>query len=705
MSRLRGLALLLLALGLASCAQQWQRAARDSEPATAATDSLGGAVILDSEMEDGLRAVRWHLHRAHEAQLSQSFDLAQQDLDLVFQLLAALEEADSDDPRAQAELESLSAAAERAYMDLLPNLERFSADSPLTLLLRGLSKEQLEGPDAENQRAQIDKLLHACDVPIDINDRVISSIRFFQTRGRTTYTTWLRRAGRYDDLIRQTFREEGLPEDLLFVSMIESGFNPHARSKAHAVGLWQFIESTGKMEGLNSTRWVDERRDPVKSTRAAARHLKRLHQELGDWRLALAAYNAGPGRVARAIERAGTRDYWKLDLPEETRNYVPLFMAAALLSKDPKLFGFDPENPEPDLSFAEVEVPHPVFLEEAARCMRISHDTLQDLNPELRLNVTPPQSALSYRLRVPPGTDQDLRACFAQLPEAWQQYVVKRRDTISTIARAFGISTQVIAQVNHLKNPNRIAPGQTLTIPVGAAGSLKSSLRVAHVADGSPIAGEGAKAAARAGKTVYKVRRGDSLSRIAQLHGVEIGDLRRWNRLRGNHIVAGDKLTIWSSMPGSGLRAGTALPTAEAKRRDYTVRRGESLWDISRKFKVPVADLKRWNKLDNTAIRPGQHLVVAPGTAAPAKGVAAAGGKKAASTKMASATGKKVAPAKKKSGSSVQVYTVVRGDTLLGIARKFGLEVRELAHQNNLSPSAKLAAGMTLKVKPATKVR
>lgn len=704
MNRLRVLASLLLALGLASCAQQWQRASLGTEAATAASDSLGGAVIPDGEMEDGLRAVRWHLHRAQEAQLGQFYDQAQQDLDLVFQLLAALEEADSEDAAVQAELGNLSAQAERAYMDLLPNLERFSADSPLTLLLRGLSKEQLEGPDAENHRALVDKLLHACDVPIDLNDRVISSIRFFQTRGRNTYTTWLRRSGRYDDLIRQTFREEGLPEDLLFVSMIESGFNPRARSKAHAVGLWQFIESTGQMEGLNSTRWVDERRDPVKSTRAAARHLKRLYQELGDWRLALAAYNAGPGRVARAIERAGTRDYWKLDLPEETRNYVPLFMAAALLSKDPKLFGFDPESPEPDLSFAEVEVPHPVFLEEAARCMRISHDTLQDLNPELRLNVTPPQSALNYRLRVPPGTDQDLRTCFSQLPEAWQQYVVKRRDTISTIARAFGISIQLIAQVNHLKNPNRISPGQTLTIPVGAAGSLKSSLRVAHVGDGSPIAGESAKPSARAGKTVYKVRRGDSLSRIAQLHGVEIGDLKRWNRLRGNHIVAGDRLTIWSGAVAPVDRPGAGQPAAAAKRRDYTVRRGESLWDISRKFKVPVADLKRWNKLGNTAIHPGQHLVVAPGTAAPAKEMAAAGSRKATPAKSAaSATGKKAAA--KKKGGSVQVYTVVRGDTLFGIARKFGLEVRDLAHQNNLSPSAKLAAGMTLKVKPAAKVR
>lgn len=689
MSRMQ--AAFLLALSLASCAPRWQGASLSEEASAAAQDSLSGSLIPDSEMAEGLRAARWHLHRAQEAQLGQSFDQAQEDLDLVFQLLAALEAGESEDPRAQAELEALSAAAERAYLDLLPNLDRFSADSPLTLLLRGLPEEKLEGADDENRRALISKLIRSCDVPIDLNDRVIASIRFFQTRGKTTYTTWLRRSGRYDELIRETFRAEGLPEDLLFVSMIESGFNPRARSKAHAVGLWQFIESTGRMEGLNSTRWVDERRDPVKSTRAAAHHLRRLYQELGDWRLALAAYNAGPRRVARAIEQAGTRDYWKLELPEETRNYVPLFMAAALLSKDPKLFGFDPESPEPDLVFAEVDLPHPVFLEEAARCMRISHDSLQDLNPELRLNVTPPQSALNYRLRVPPGTDQDLRACFSQLPEAWQLYQVKRRDTISTIARAFGVSPQVIAQVNHLKNPNRIAPGQKLTIPVGAAGSLKSSLRVAHIADLVPDR-EGSKPAARAAKKVYKVRRGDSLSRIAQLHGVEIGDLKRWNRLRGTQIQAGEQLTIWPSRPAPAAHsAALERAPAGAKSRDYTVRRGESLWDISRKFKVPVAELKRWNKLDNTVIRAGQRLVVAPGPAA--------SGSKGATA------GKKAAPAVKKGGGGVQLYTVVRGDTLFGIARKFGLEARELAHQNNLSPSAKLATGMTLKVKPVKKVR
>jgi len=427
---------LVLALHLAACAPAWKGAPLAGEPEVAPRDSLVAGAALDSEIQEGLEAARWHLNRALEEQACHLFDLAQEDLDQVFQLLAELEESGAEEPLAQAQLEALAAAAERAYLEMLPELEGFSPDSPLSLLLKGLSAEQPEGLPDDSLLAVIHKLVRACDVPIDLNERVIASIRFFQTRGATTYAGWTRRAGRYDDLIRRTLAEEGLPADLLFVAMIESGFNPRARSRAHAVGLWQFIESTGRLEGLNSTQWVDERRDPVKSTRAAARHLKRLHRELGDWRLALAAYNAGLRRVERAIEQAGTRDFWRLDLPAETRNYVPLFMAATLISKDPALFGLAPAAPEPEMAFAEVELPHPVFLEEVARCMRVSHDSLQDLNPELRHNVTPPHAASPYRLRVPPGVEQDLRACFAQLPVAWQLYTVKRRDTISTIARA-----------------------------------------------------------------------------------------------------------------------------------------------------------------------------------------------------------------------------------------------------------------------------
>ena len=335
---MRFIGIVILPLVLATCAsnQQWRQLAHSPEPAAAIQDSLSRPpeVSVD-KTEEILRAARAHLRAADQASSNHLFSQAQAELDEVFELLAALEEADVN-PQARAAAEAIGADAEDIYMLVLPHVRGFSSDSPLTLLLRGLPKANSKGKWS-GERAAIERLRPACDVPIDNNDRVVSKVRYLRGEGRDTYAVWLARSVKYDSLIRRTLRANGLPEDLFFVAMIESGFDPRAQSKAKAVGMWQFIPSTGQMEGLKTGRRHDERHDPVKSTQAAARHLKRLYGELGDWRLALAAYNAGLGRVEQAIARAGSRDFWRLDLPEETENYVPLFMAAVVLSKDPHL--------------------------------------------------------------------------------------------------------------------------------------------------------------------------------------------------------------------------------------------------------------------------------------------------------------------------------------------------------------------------------
>ena len=583
-----------------------------------------------------LRAVRWHLLLALESHALGQTQRAQEALDAAFDILADLDEHDALVDTAQAA--TLGLAIERAYLDLLPHLERFPADSPLNLLLEGLFEEKIETLPADAEPlVRIHRLGRRCDMPIDANDRVVASLHFFQTRGRKTFTTWLQRAGRYRTLIGDILQREGMPSDLFYLAVIESGLNPRAYSRSRAVGLWQFMAHTGRMMGLKRTHWVDERRDPVKATVAAARYLKDLFAEFGDWRLALAAYNAGPGRVRRAIARADTNDYWQLDLPRETKNYVPLFMAAAVIAKDPQLFGFKPQAEEPPFAYEEVALPKDwqyVDLKAAAQLLDIERQVLHDLNPELRQDITPPGSRLSYVLRVPRGKGQLLLDQYASLPppqkSAIHQYQVQRGDTISGIAQTFGVSTRVIAAANSLRNPNFIRPRQILYIPTPAAPKAKP---------------------ARGSQETYVVRPNDSLSRIASQHGVLLRDLMKWNGLKTTLIKPGQELVLQRQSSPQKVSNGGEI---------YTVQPGDTLWELARRFAVNVADLQAWNGLEKELIKPGQQLTVI--------------------------------------NKRAQVYTVVSGDTLHSIARKFGLASSDIARQNNIGLSETLLAGMTLQI-------
>ena len=369
---------------------------------------------------------------------------------------------------------------------------------------------------------------------------------------------------------------------------------------------------TGRMMGLKRTHWVDERRDPVKATVAAARYLKDLFAEFGDWRLALAAYNAGPGRVRRAIARADTNDYWQLDLPRETKNYVPLFMAAAVIAKDPQLFGFKPQAEEPPFAYEEVALPKDwqyVDLKAAAQLLDIERQVLHDLNPELRQDITPPGSRLSYVLRVPRGKGQLLLDQYASLPppqkSAIHQYQVQRGDTISGIAQTFGVSTRVIAAANSLRNPNFIRPRQILYIPTPAAPKAKP---------------------ARGSQETYVVRPNDSLSRIASQHGVLLRDLMKWNGLKTTLIKPGQELVL--QRQSSPKRCRTAVRSTRCSR---AIHCGSWPGDL----RLTSLIWQAWNGLEKELIKPGQQLTVI--------------------------------------NKRAQVYTVVLGDTLHSIARKFGL--------------------------------
>lgn len=317
-------------------------------------------------------------------------------------------------------------------------------------------------------------------LPIPYNARIEHQIDRFLTVGREEFARWLSRSGRYLPLLRQYFLEEGLPEDLVYMALIESGFNPRNRSHKEAVGLFQFLMSTGEMVGLKSDPWVDERRDPGKAAAAAVRHLQDLYREFGDWDLVLAAYNAGSHRLKEAIRDQGTRDYWQLVLPPETEAYVPRFYAALVICREPDLYGFSPvlESAE---SADVVEVPGAVDLKVIADCAGVTLTALSDLNPELTKGCTPPEEA-GYPLRLPPGAAERFRAAFAALPDAqkflspeeisrrkfkgvYHIYVVRSGESLYTIARKHHTTVDKLHTWNPVtKKKKYIHPGMKLRI-------------------------------------------------------------------------------------------------------------------------------------------------------------------------------------------------------------------------------------------------
>lgn len=407
----------------------------------------------------------------------------------------------------------------------------------------------LEALDARPARAALGELPFPVssvaaryDIPVAYNAAVAEYIAFFQGPGRRYYERWLARSGRYVPLFREILREHGVPEDLVYLSMIESGFSMHARSWAAAVGPWQFIEGTGAMYGLRNDFWVDERQDPVKSTRAAARFLKRLHDAWGNWYLAWAGYNAGPGRVKKAIDRFGTHDFWELAssdgaFRQETQHYVPKLIAAALIAKHPEHFGFESVELEPPLAWETVELPDAVDLAVIARCAGVTVEQIQELNPELRRWATPPvePGGKPYALRLPVGTQEQFAENFARVKPserlAYRGYKVRSGDTLGAIAIAFDTSVEAIMRSNGIKNARALRVGQELVIPMPpeAQGSAPGT-RHARVAS-SPAKRVASASAAASGRH-HVLRAGETLGHVALRYGVSVDQLKRLNGIR-----------------------------------------------------------------------------------------------------------------------------------------------------------------------------
>lgn len=461
----------------------------------------------------------------------------------------------------------------------------------------------------------------AHDLPIELNDRVLSAVKFFQTaRGQRILETGLRRAGRYRDMITATLREQGLPADLIYLAQAESAFQPHARSRARAVGLWQFVKFRGQEYGLQVDWWIDERRDPVKSTQAAARHLRDLYQQFGDWYLAMAAYNCGPGCVTRAQARGG-QDYWDMIerrlLPRETRNYVPIILAVTLMAKEPARYGIN-VLPDPPAAYDAVPVPRAVDLRSVAEALGTDLETLREMNPHVLRGVTPPNRE-DFVLYVPPGMGASLRAALPGLPEArrvqFAQHRVRRGDTLSRIAARYDTSASAIAQANGLSIRSLLRVGDTLVIPQGRMSLPRTRETTRRAARSAPAEAPAPRAASRqTNSETYVVERGDTLSAIAAAHGTTAQALAAANGLSlRSRIRPGQRLAL----PG---RAEVSPRTTTAKRRSepeptgprqHRVRPGETLWGLSKKYGTTVSALRDANPfLAERELRTGDSLVI-----------------------------------------------------------------------------------------------
>ena len=454
------------------------------------------------------------------------------------------------------------------------------------------------------------------DIPIVINSRVEYFIDYFQTRVPKRFRIWLSRSGRYLPMMRAILKEHGLPEDLVYLALIESGFSCQAYSRAHAVGPWQFIRGTGKRYGLTINYWVDERRDPVKATHAAARYLKDLHEEFGSWYLAAAAYNAGEGKIRRALKRYKADNFWSISqgrryyLKSETRQYVPKMIAAAIIAKEPDKYGFTDIKYEEPMVFDVVKVHPGTSLGVAAKLAGIKSKELNYLNPELRRWAIPPTGGM-YELRIPQGDKASFEVAYAKLPLRQRKarvgavtVQVHRGDTLGRIAKTHGVRLNDLMAMNPNLNPRRLRIGQAVVVPPGRG---SSGVRVAQASSSRPhrpLAGSprGTR------KIHHTVKSGDTLWHISRSYNINWRDILRWNGRHTSRLQPGQHLVLY--VPSAKAEGKVDTNPAPSGDLVYVVRRGDNLWTIGRRYGVTPNQLKRWNNLRSSAIAPGDKLTV-----------------------------------------------------------------------------------------------
>ena len=454
-------------------------------------------------------------------------------------------------------------------------------------------------------RAERELIAVPHDLPLTVNDSVLQYLSFFTTtRGRAIVSHGLDRAGRYNDMIRRVLKEEGVPQDLIYLAQAESAFQPDAVSRAGARGIWQFMPFRGEEYDLSRSYYIDDRSDPEKATHAAARHLRDLYGMFGDWYLVMAAYNSGPLNVAKAIQRTGYADFWELQkrrvLPKQTQNYVPIILALALVAKQPQLYGVqvDPEKPP---QVETVSLNHAIDLHLVADASNADLDDLRLLNPQLLRNVTP--NVAGFQLKMPAGTSQAFEENIQQVPAekwtSWRLHAAASDETLAEIARRYRVTVASIEAANHLEPRASVPPGFLLNVPTPPP--------VVHLVR-------------------YRVQRGDTLAGIADRFDVTVAELRRWNHLSGDHVPRGSRLRIYagsiSAQPApaksksaqnetQGFQNVSARDAEGGKTVEHRVKAGETVYSIAREYGTTVSAIREANAfLADRPLQAGDLLTI-----------------------------------------------------------------------------------------------
>lgn len=579
------------------------------------------------------------------------------------------------------------------------------------------------------------------DIPVEVNDRVVAWMEYFQGSGRKHFERYLERSGRYLPQIQEILKKERMPKDLAYIALIESGFNTRARSSANAVGMWQFIRGTGQRYDLKIDGWVDERNDPEKATYAAVGYFRDLYGEFGDWYLAMASYNAGEGKVRRAIATTGSRNFWEIAndkhaLRPETRDYVPKFIAAAIMAKMPERFGFGDVNYLDPIDYEVADVDAQTDVNIIAKCAGVDDDIIRELNPHLIRGTTPPGKS-SYAIKIPRGTTKVFEQEIAKIPKEERvqlaHYRVRRGDTIQSIAGRFGIDPIVIASANNISPNRKLKKGTMIVVPGGAA-----AMRAVADADAKETASSATKIVR------YKVKAGETLAKIANKNGVTIAQLRNWNDLsKKANIRPGQTLRVYKKLPtvtskdkSKKLNDTTAVALADLDKSDdvsaaaasslrskHKLAKGETIGQIAAKYGMTTKELMSLNKIKNPkSVRAGTTLMINDkknsarpqpqqpvvkqepkhgpvSSMTPAKPTEAANQSLADMNLPALRDTTAVKLAAPSTPSIPTVYEVKDGETLWEIARKNKVTIAEIQKWNNLKDPSSVKPGTKINIK------